>query len=1313
MPEPGAQTRRAGRAAWAVSAALFAAAVTTAVAYFLWPRHETLYTDGRLTWPAGPAVGVRTVLWDGGQPIQLLAELGEDYDPCLSSDGTELYFTRGKAGGGADLYVAYRAARGWGAPHPITEINTTSDEIGPALGPDGATLYFYSDRPGGEGGYDLYVTRHEGDHWTAPRNLGPRVNSPYNEYDPAVSPDGAMLLWASNRPTEEDRRPPEGAWPATLREQRALYDYDIYAVDLGAQAAAPRLLAEVNSPFNDGQPAVSPDGQWLYFASDRPGGRGKYDLYRSRIGIAPLAGFFPPEVLGEPVNTPANELDPALTVEGFGLYFSSDRAKDDSYAIYYARSHEVFPMVRTWRPRVGLIAARLSWPLVGLILALAGLVLAVLALTKLHRRPGLLASALIVSLILHLVALSLFNVWRLSARLAELAQFEQRFEVVVTIPSVAESRLSAELRTALAQTSRTDTAQFVREKSDALAAPPEPKLKGPDLVLAKAEPPPQKIEIAPPEVRPDELREAIRPQAAPPPMPDLALPEMVDLAPPKEVRPAEAPAEALPPQPLAMRPRPETPIEPREPPAPRPAARRPDIEPVRVALPEEVPEAVARPVEPAALAARPPRPAETPPIVDLAPAEEVPARPVREARAPTTSPVSTRPLASPRAETPAAEPSAAIEAPAPSAPSTAAVAEAVLPLVPSAQPEATAGGAVILAERPAARAAAVAVAETLDLAPPAVGPEIARKPHAHTNGRVEAEPAVRALAGIARPESPVGPAASAEVRGPAAEAPLLGAQAVARSLVEGPLEAVRMPPLPPRLESEIRPATGRSPLPPVQTDRALQALVAAEAPIPLAPRTLPVPVEATVGPRPPLERTLAARRPEAPALEAAPIRPVPAATGKSPLPPTAADRTLLASTAPVGPKVAAPLLGEAVRIALVPQTTPAAVDLAPPPEPLPLAKLLTLRTQPDRDRKIEELGGSKETEEAVRLSLVWFARHQSRDGRWDVDGFAANFAEGGRRCDGAGERRNQDVGVTALAALVFLGGGHTHLPPKDTGVTSPYAASIQRALEWLLAGQRPDGDLRQGGQMYDHALAAMVLAEAFTLTGDPRLPEPIRKAVDFIVKAQRPGSGWRYEPRSDSDTSVLGWQVMALKSAEVAGFEVPPAVYRGAANWLDRVRSGRQGGLYCYQPKREPSFAMTAEGLFSEQLMDFRPNTPRAAESVRYLQTSKPEWHGGANDLYYWYYATLALHQLGGPAWDQWNAAMRKALLDGQRKDGPFAGSWDPKTRWGNFGGRVYSTALAALCLEVYYRYLPLYDLDLGGRRPGGAAKTPAPPKRK
>ena len=1482
--------------------------IAGAAAYLLWPRQEVFYSDGERTWSARPDLGLRSILWDEGARLEGLGDPRQDYDPCLSADGQDLYFTRGKAGGEADLYVAYRTLDGWTDPKPLAALNSEADEIGPALAQDGAHLYFYSSRPGGEGGYDLYVARHTADGWQPPENLGPAVNTPFNEYDPAVSPDGTHLLFASNRPAAEAEKPDKADWPATLREGHYRNDYDIYAMSLADRSAPPRRLADVCSGADDGQPALSRDGLWLYFASNRPGGQGGYDIWRSRVAAPPLDGLLPPENLGRPVNTAAHELDPAVSLEGFGLYFSSNREARDAWAIYFARSHEVFQVVRTRRLAIGHILSRLSWPLIGLIAALIGLVLTLLALARLRRRPGLLTSAMMVSLILHLVALSLFTIWELSSRVSELAQDDARFEVAVSLPDLAESELSSRLRSALEELARTDTANLAAEKSQEMTAPDAPAPDSPKVALARAEPEavPEPLRIARPEDEPVDLTEPLQEEPKPVVAPEPLPPDPVVEIEPKPVRREEPPEPPAPRQVEVARRTPERPV-PSRPlrPEPEPARRPPkpehaalaDVPPPETPLPEALPAPdITRP-EPEAVAIKD--------VVDLAPSPaETAARPVRVEAEPADRPASTRPLATARAETSVPEPAAPAQAPEATAPS-ARPAPASADLADVAPPPDVAEASPLvpseaLSRGPAVPAPEIAPAEAL---PPAIGPpQVARRgPPADT--AADAEPTPRSAVRVERAAGPLAATTAPSVAAPA-ETPDLrvgpeaaGAEPMAReaaqAMAAGPVPALEVPevgppePAPPAAadvvdlapvaaEAALRPVQGpeepsderastrplaaaraeatipeagapaRAPeasapavrpapptsaigqvalpaeapergpvvpaeplargpsVPPAETDPA-ESLPPAIGPTEMArrgpngtgkvepepgPRTAvtvrraagPVAAEAAdrvaapaaaerlrvgpdaVAPQPIASETVAMASAPTPAIESAAAGPAampaetPAVVDLSepavPRPPQvvqgpepgvtavprkalAADRpqaeapdrsaggavpeapaggapaepdaeTHLASAVPAGQSLATPAIGEALQEAALPPEAARMAEVAPPPAPLPPKEIYRLRTEPDRRAQIEKLGGTPETEEAVRRALVWCARHQSPDGRWDIDQFMTHYDEKGRRADGRGNRGEQDVGVTALAALAFVGAGHTHVAARGADGPTEHAEAVRKAIDWLLEGQKPDGDLRRTGQMYDHCLATMVLCESYSMTGDERLVGPIRKAVEFTLQAQNPNEGWRYTPRSDNDTSVIGWALMALKSAEIAGFKVPQKAYRGAANWLDRVRKGKHKGLYEYQPGRSPSPAMTAEGLFSEMLIDYDPASPRTAESIAYLMDHEPRYvpqDRERTNFYYWYYATLALHQLGGGEWEKWNGMVREPLVKSQRNDGPFAGSWDPRTRWGEYGGRVYSTAMGALILEVYYRYLPFYDLRLDG---GGQEKQAA-----
>lgn len=359
-----------------------------------------------------------------------------------------------------------------------------------------------------------------------------------------------------------------------------------------------------------------------------------------------------------------------------------------------------------------------------------------------------------------------------------------------------------------------------------------------------------------------------------------------------------------------------------------------------------------------------------------------------------------------------------------------------------------------------------------------------------------------------------------------------------------------------------------------------------------------------------------------------------------------------------------------------------------------LPAIYRLRVAPDRSRRAQLHGATPETEAAVKAALAWMADNQEPDGHWDArkHGAGRELFVATRDRQGAGIRA--ETGVTGLALLAFLASGHTH----QDGL---YKSNVRRGLQYLLSRQGRDGNL--GGEastyafMYCHAMAAFALSEAYGMTGDQRLHEPVHRAAAYTVAAQDPsGGGWRYEPGRPGDTSQLGWQLMALKSAELGGIAIPERCRQGALRFLDDVSSGHYGGLAAYRSVEPASRAMTAEALVCRMFLGMTPNHPAGKEAGDYLLGELPGQ--GRTNLYYWYYATLGMYYLQGDHWERWNYALQKTLLASQQKRGPLAGSWDPDTVWGGYGGRVYSTALATLSLEVYYRFLPLY-LDASAPR--------------
>ena len=394
-------------------------------------------------------------------------------------------------------------------------------------------------------------------------------------------------------------------------------------------------------------------------------------------------------------------------------------------------------------------------------------------------------------------------------------------------------------------------------------------------------------------------------------------------------------------------------------------------------------------------------------------------------------------------------------------------------------------------------------------------------------------------------------------------------------------------------------------------------------------------------------------------------------------------------------------------------------DAVPPAPGVPDAyrlRDLTRRTQIAR-----QYGGTAESEQAVELALAYFARRQSPDGRWDGSAHGAGRSDTDQTlADVDGDRdklqtgRKADTGLTGLVTLSFLGAGYTRTAGR-------YAPAVDKAVRYLLSEQAENGDL--GGsanyyaRMYCHGIAAYALAEALALEGDdpdPELKRGVEKAVAFIAEQQYPDGGWRYSQRVRfGDMSMFGWQCLALKSADNAGVPMPGDARANMIRFLrsrsetagenGRVKLKPDGGLARYilvfdrfddpapdQPKPITP-TMTAEALFCKQMLGLYRDNPASVEAVAYLDGHPPELRRW--DLYYWYYATLALFQHGGPEWEAWNGALREILVAEQIARGPDAGSWPVRSAPGQnytaFGGRLYSTALATLCLEVYYRFTP------------------------
>ena len=378
------------------------------------------------------------------------------------------------------------------------------------------------------------------------------------------------------------------------------------------------------------------------------------------------------------------------------------------------------------------------------------------------------------------------------------------------------------------------------------------------------------------------------------------------------------------------------------------------------------------------------------------------------------------------------------------------------------------------------------------------------------------------------------------------------------------------------------------------------------------------------------------------------------------------------------------------------------------------------RSATAREQRVQRFGGTRRTEDAVEAGIAWLVAHQGANGLWNRFEFSRHCPETDR-CPGAAVHWKQDrirTGLTGLVTLALLGAGYTDRE-------GPYQDSVGRAIAALVRSQGADGNFAGSDETagYNNALATFALAEAYALTRDERLVAPLNRAVSRLVLSQQPEGGWDYHARNDSgrnDTSITGWVIQALHACAAAGIHVPKRSLARAALYLQhmteadgRVRYADTGNgvaaaadgitpVYRYGP------AMVGVGLTSRQLLGWRLDSPSVRRQRALLLAEPPATamlQGGdpsqLHSYYYWYYGTIAMFQSGGEQWDRWNGVLRDEILplqDRRLQEGERThqfGSWPPFGprwgKWGRIGGRVYTTALCVLTLEIYYRHTPTY----------------------
>ncbi len=346
-------------------------------------------------------------------------------------------------------------------------------------------------------------------------------------------------------------------------------------------------------------------------------------------------------------------------------------------------------------------------------------------------------------------------------------------------------------------------------------------------------------------------------------------------------------------------------------------------------------------------------------------------------------------------------------------------------------------------------------------------------------------------------------------------------------------------------------------------------------------------------------------------------------------------------------------------------------------------------------------GGNEATQTAVDAGLRWLSRHQNKKGYWDCDGFQNDCT--GCTCRDTGVSWG-DPAVTGFALLCFLGAGGDDISGK-------YSENIRNGLNYLLEIQDyQDGCIgpKIENYMYNHAIATMAMTEGYLMCHDIKYRQAAIQAHKFLVQAQTPNAGWRYRQKcGDTDTSVTGWCMLALKTAQTAEIQIPERSIRDAKYWLDKVTCVGEEPWVGYVSQQYGSVCMTSVGTLCRIFFYETKDKINILGAANILLRNLPSWRA-SNDFYYWYYGTLVMYQLGGTSWQEWNKALQKSLLDHQDKTGCSAGSWGS----GMYsGGRIFWTSLNILSLQVYYRYPRFFLIEPQSEEKEESIESEALPK--
>ena len=344
-----------------------------------------------------------------------------------------------------------------------------------------------------------------------------------------------------------------------------------------------------------------------------------------------------------------------------------------------------------------------------------------------------------------------------------------------------------------------------------------------------------------------------------------------------------------------------------------------------------------------------------------------------------------------------------------------------------------------------------------------------------------------------------------------------------------------------------------------------------------------------------------------------------------------------------------------------------------------LAKILNIKPappDPNESKSLEEPSSADATA-ALEKAVNWLSRHQNPDGSWGCKSFTQKCKDPSCALHLAAEAAEYQMAATAFGLLPYFATGHT---AEKAG---PYKVSINKALTWITTNQDPKTGRLGSGNMYEHGLGTIALCKAYGIRKDRRLQSHAQAAIAFIEDAQNDTSGgWHYtaNPRTAGDTSVIGWQLMALKSGDMAGLRVNPQTLVNAKGYLKTVAKGKSGGQFSYMAQSGPTPTMSAVGLLCNQYGGMKRTDPAMVEGQAYVMGDLLVAEGNP---YFLYYATQVMHNLPGPEWDTWNRQAWRYLIKTQIREGCATGSWSSKDK-PHVMGPVMMTSISALSLQIH-----------------------------